>query len=153
MCLFSWSESKNCIILNFNIEWLPIQKMIPSLAEQGRGQGQASVWNMHPAPRASPARTHSSPSITECRHFTNVDLSWWALCRICRCKLQVALGMEEIDLLLLQLLQCAVTKGARSFAPLEKLSAHDINNEGGFVDDFSHDDPVMSVLLVKRSRP
>ena len=61
--------------------------------------------------------------------------------------------MEEIDLLLLQLLQCAVTKGARSFAPLEKLSAHDINNEGGFVDDFSHDDPVMSVLLVKRSRP
>ena len=79
-------------------------KMIPSLAEQGRGQGQASVWNMHPAPRASPARTHSSLSITECRHqhFTNVDLSWWALCRICRCKLQVALGMEEIDLLLLQ---------------------------------------------------
>ena len=72
--------------------------------------------------------------------------------------MQVALGMEEIDLLLLQLLQCAlcsdaVTKGARSFAPLEKLSAHDINNEGGFVDDFSHDDPVMSVLLVKRSRP
>ena len=125
--------------------------MIPSLAEQGRGQGQASVWNMHPAPRASPARTHSSPSITECRHqhFTNVDLSWW----ICRRKLQVALGMEEIDLLLLQLLQGAVTKGARSFAPLEKLSAHDINNEGGFVDDFSHDDPVMSVLLVKRSRP